>query len=138
VRCHLHYLTGRPEERLTFDLQTEIAHWMGYADQAGSRGVERFMKDYFLVAKDVGDLTRIFCAILEADQKRRRRLPWMRWGGGRRSLGGFLLEGEGPTIPGDSFFSQDPTAPFRLFHLAQNPEPDLSPPTMPPAHPPPI
>ena len=48
---------------------------MGYTDHAGSRGVERFMKHYFLVAKDVGDLTRIFCAILEADQKRRRRLP---------------------------------------------------------------
>jgi [protein-PII] uridylyltransferase len=50
IRCHLHFLTGRPEERLTFDLQTEIARRMGYADQAGSRGVERFMNDYFLVA----------------------------------------------------------------------------------------
>src|SRR6516164_877411 len=127
VRCHLHYLTGRPEERLTFDLQTEIAHWMGCADQAGSRGVERFMKDYFLVAKDVGDLTRIFCAILEADQKRRRRLPWMRWGVGRRSLGGFLLEGEWLTIPGDDFFAKDPTALLRLFHVAQEHELDIHP-----------
>ena len=53
---------------------------MGYTDHAGSRGVERFMKHYFLVAKDVGDLTRIFCAILEADQKHKRRLSWVRWG----------------------------------------------------------
>ena len=30
--------------------------------------VERFMKHYFLVAKDVGDLTRIFCAALEEQQ----------------------------------------------------------------------
>jgi len=70
VRCHLHYIASRAEERLTFDMQTEIARQMGYADRAGTRGVERFMKHYFLVAKDVGDLTRIFCAILEADQKR--------------------------------------------------------------------
>ena len=32
------------------------------------RRVERFMKHYFLVAKDVGDLTRIFCAALEEEQ----------------------------------------------------------------------
>ena len=53
---------------------------MGYTDHAGSRGVERFMKHYFLIAKDVGDLTRIFCAILEADQKHKRRLSWMQMG----------------------------------------------------------
>jgi [protein-PII] uridylyltransferase len=127
VRCHLHFLTGRPEERLTFDLQTEIAHRMGYADQANSRGVERFMKDYFLVAKDVGDLTRIFCAILEADQKRRRRLPWMRWGAGRRSLGGFILDGDRLTIPGEDFFAKDPSALLRLFHVAQEHEIDIHP-----------
>ena len=32
-------------------------------------GVESFMKDYFLVAKDVGDLTRILCALLEEQQQ---------------------------------------------------------------------
>src|SRR5437660_7832127 len=82
VRCHLHYLAGRAEERLTFDLQTEIGRRMGYSDHAGTCGVERFMKHYFLIAKDVGDLTRIFCAILEADQQHKRRLPWIRWGTG--------------------------------------------------------
>ncbi|HTH17123.1 MAG TPA: nucleotidyltransferase domain-containing protein, partial [Magnetospirillum sp.] len=30
VRCHLHYLTGRAEDRLTFDVQQEIASRMGY------------------------------------------------------------------------------------------------------------
>ena len=62
VRCHLHFVTGRAEDRLTFDLQSEIGRRMGYTDHAGTRGVERFMKHYFLIAKDVGDLTRIFCA----------------------------------------------------------------------------
>src|ERR1043166_2562493 len=76
ARCHLHYLAGRAEERLTFDLQTEIGRRMGYTDHAGTRGVERFMKHYFLVAKEVGNLTLFFCAVLESDQQRKRRLPW--------------------------------------------------------------
>ena len=127
VRCHLHYLAGRAEERLTFDMQTEIARRMGYADRAGTRGVERFMKHYFLVAKDVGDLTRIFCAILEADQKRKHRLSWVRWGSGRRALGGFTVEREWLTIPSEDFFKTDPVALLRLFHVAQEHDLDIHP-----------
>jgi len=127
VRCHLHYLAGRAEERLTFDLQAEIGRRMGYADDATSRGVERFMKDYFLVAKDVGDLTRIFCAILEADQKRRRRLSWVRWGAGRRSLDGFVLDRDRLTIPAEDFFKKNPVALLRLFHVAQEHGLDIHP-----------
>ena len=127
VRCHIHYLAGRAEERLTFDLQTEIGRRMGYTDHAGSRGVERFMKHYFLVAKDIGDLTRIFCAILEADQKHKRRLSWVRWGNGRRSLGGFVVDGEWLTIASEGFFKKNPLALLRLFHVAQQHELDIHP-----------
>jgi [protein-PII] uridylyltransferase len=127
VRCHLHYLAGRAEERLTFDLQTEIAGHMGYTDHAGTRGVERFMKHYFLVAKDVGDLTRIFCAIWEADQRNRPRLSWTRWGAGRRVLDGFKLDGERVTIPSDDFFQKDPVGLIRLFHVAQHHDLDIHP-----------
>src|SRR6266404_7669690 len=127
VRCHLHYLAGRAEERLTFDLQTEIGRHMGYTDHAGSRGVERFMKHYFLVAKDVGDLTRIFCAVLEADQQRKKRLPWLRWGSGRRALEGFVIDGERLTIPSEAFFRNDPVGLLRLFHVAQQHDLDIHP-----------
>ncbi|KRA95800.1 protein-PII uridylyltransferase [Devosia sp. Root685] len=65
VRCHLHFVTHRAEEKLTFDVQPDLARRMGYAERIGMLGVERFMKRYFLVAKDVGDLTRIICASLE-------------------------------------------------------------------------
>jgi [protein-PII] uridylyltransferase len=127
VRCHIHYLAGRAEERLTFDMQTEIGRRMGYTDHAGSRGVERFMKHYFLVAKDVGDLTRIFCAILEADQKHKRRLSWVRWGNARRALGGFVVDGERLTIPSEDIFKKDPMALLRLFHVAQEHGLDIHP-----------
>jgi len=65
VRCNLHFIVKRADDRLTFDVQQQLAERMGYADRAGMLGVERFMKRYFLVAKDVGDLTRIFCTSLE-------------------------------------------------------------------------
>jgi [protein-PII] uridylyltransferase len=67
VRCHLHFLTGRPEERLTFDLQPEMARMMGYGDRADNPAVERFMKHYFLITKSVGVLTRVLSAKLEAE-----------------------------------------------------------------------
>ncbi len=127
TRCHLHYLAGRAEERLTFDMQAQIGLRMGYTDHAGSRGVERFMKHYFLVAKDVGDLTRIFCAILEIDQQKKRRLSWLRWGAGRRALEGFALDGERLTIPSEDFFKTDPVALIRLFHVAELHELDIHP-----------
>ena len=66
ARCHLHYITGRAVDQLTFDLQVEVAARMGYVDSGGRRGVERFMQDYFRHATRVGELTRIFLAELEA------------------------------------------------------------------------
>src|SRR6478672_4436365 len=54
VRCHLHVVTRRAEDRLTFDVQTEIARRMRYREGAGRSAVERFMQHYFLQAKTVG------------------------------------------------------------------------------------
>ncbi|HWV83322.1 MAG TPA: [protein-PII] uridylyltransferase [Hyphomicrobiaceae bacterium] len=68
VRCHLHFLTGRPEERLTFEYQPQLAAILGYASRLGLKSVERFMKHYFMVAKDVGDLTTVLCSWLEVQQ----------------------------------------------------------------------
>lgn len=66
ARCHLHYISGRAVDQLTFDLQVEVAERMGYQDAGGRRGVERFMQDYFRHATRVGELTSIFLAELEA------------------------------------------------------------------------
>jgi len=119
VRCHLHYLTGRPEERLTFDVQPEIARQMGYGDRKAQRGVERFMRHYYLVAKDVGDLTRIFCAALEDETKRR---PWVRLPGrlgGRREFGDFVADSGRLTTKTAQTFKDDPANMLRLFETAQ-------------------
>ncbi|MGE0221789.1 MAG: [protein-PII] uridylyltransferase [Acetobacteraceae bacterium] len=67
VRFHLHYVAGRAEERLTFDLQPVIGARMGYTRHGRQDGVERFMRHYFLTAREIARLTRILePAILRA------------------------------------------------------------------------
>ena len=66
ARCHLHYITHRATDQLTFDLQVEVAGRMGYKDTEGRRAVEHFMQDYFRHATRVGELTRVFLTELEA------------------------------------------------------------------------
>jgi len=129
VRCHLHYLTDRPEDRLTFDVQPEIARCMGYADRSGSRGVERFMKHFYLVAKDVGDLTRLFCALAEEQQKRKPRLRLSRLLSLKKRLTvqGFLLEGDRLTVTAPDQFEKDPVAMIGLFHAALEHDVDIHP-----------
>ena len=65
VRGHLHLLTKRATEQLTFDMQVSVAEAMGYEDRDGRRAVEVFMQAYFRHATVVGDLTRIFLTKLE-------------------------------------------------------------------------
>src|SRR6202011_2948174 len=52
---------------------------------------------------------------------------WVRWGAGRRALGGFVLDGEWLTIPAEDFFKKDPVALLRLFHVAQEHGLDIHP-----------
>ncbi len=68
ARIHLHLTAGRPTETLSFDKQTVLARKMGYASGAVEDAVEGFMREYFRNAREVGALTRIACAKLEAEK----------------------------------------------------------------------
>jgi [protein-PII] uridylyltransferase len=127
VRCHLHFLSRRAEDRLTFDRQAEIGALLGYRDRAGSSGVERFMKHYYLVAKEVGDLTRIFCAALEAEHRRKPRFSLQRLSIFQREIEGFRLEGGRLTVAGGAVLRADPVRIMRLFHVAQERDLDIHP-----------
>ncbi|MDF2813220.1 MAG: [protein-PII] uridylyltransferase, partial [Microvirga sp.] len=124
VRCHLHFVTGRAEERLTFDLQRRIAERIGFKARGGLSGVERFMKAYFRIAKDVGDLTAIVCAELEARQT--KRLPVLNrvFGRFRRKRGGafavddFMIDNNRINVLDEDAFERDPVNLIRLFWLA--------------------
>jgi [protein-PII] uridylyltransferase len=119
VRCHLQSLAGRAEDRLTFDMQREIAARMRFADRPGKSAVERFMQFYFLQAKAVGDLTGVFLAHLDekfAARGRRFGLPSLRRS--PRKLHGFVLDRGRLAIPADDFFQGDPVRLIELFQLA--------------------
>jgi [protein-PII] uridylyltransferase len=129
VRVKLHYLANRAEERLSFDIQPDLTARMGFTGDSPRRAVEKFMKAYFLVAKDVGDLTRIFCAALE--EQNRKPKPSL-----ARLLPGFLK----PRTDNDDFFvengrlnapanafTRDPVNLIRIFHMADEKSVDVHP-----------
>ncbi len=119
VRCQLHLLTGRAEDRLTFDVQPEIAERMRYSDRPGKSKVERFMHFYFLQAKVVGDLTGVFLAHLdEKFAARGSRFGFPTLWRSPRKLKGFVLERGRLALPRDSFFAEDPVRLLELFQLA--------------------
>jgi len=128
VRCNLHYLSERAEDRLTFDVQQEIAQRMGYRDHAGSRGVERLMKHYFLIAKDVGDLTRVLCAVLEEQHKKQQRFfsffpnPFS-----KQKIGDFLIDNGRLNVSGAKDFRDQPIKLLQLFKESLNNDIDIHP-----------
>lgn len=119
VRCHMHLLAGRAEERLTFDMQREIAARMNYATRPGRAAVERFMHFYFLQAKTVGDLTGVFLAHLDDQFARRgRRFTLAAIPRRPRKLNGFRLERGRLALPADDFLQADPVRLIEMFALA--------------------
>ena len=128
VRCNMHFLCGRAEERLSFDIQREIAVRLGYTEHPGLRDVERFMKHYFLTAKHVGDLTAIVCADLEERQAKpapvlSRVIARLRPARAtRRQLSettDFCVENNRINLANPNVFKRDPVNLIRLFYLAQ-------------------
>ncbi len=126
VRCHMHFLAGRAEERLSFDIQREIAVRLGYTEHPGLQDVERFMKHYFLIAKDVGDLTAILCAKLENSQAKAmpvlsRMMARFR-PRARHTLSeteDFIVDYNRINVADENVFKRDPVNLIRIFHLAQ-------------------
>jgi [protein-PII] uridylyltransferase len=129
VRAHLHLTAGRAEEKLTFDLQPEVARRMGWRGRGDEPAVERFMRRYFLVARDVGALTRSMSAQLEARQQKNtlslsRLIPNRRR---RLDVEGFVVEEGRLSITAPDVFAQDPTRLLILFVLADRHDLDLHP-----------
>lgn len=126
VRCHLHFLTGRAEERLSFDVQPEMARRLRYRDRNGLRGVERFMKHYFLVAKDVGDLTAVVSLALELAQLKAaprlnemlNPLSWTTRRSIRRTTD-FRIENDRVMITDEKVFARNPRNFLRVFEIEQ-------------------
>jgi len=66
LRIRLHYIAGRREDRLVFDVQTALAKQMGFADSSHRRASEALMQRYYQTAKGVTQLNTILLQNLEA------------------------------------------------------------------------
>ena len=125
IRCHLHFLTKRPEERISFDVQKSMAERLGYADRKAMQAVERFMKHYFLIAKEVGNLTRILCADLEMKQLKAtpklndflENLNWRRRTELKNSTD-FCIENGRLNVAHKDTFRRDPVNLLKIFAIA--------------------
>ncbi len=126
VRCHLHFLAGKAEERLSFDVQPSMARRLNYKERGGLLAVERFMKHYFLIAKDVGDLTRIVSSSLEMKQLKQvpgldsilSSLTW-RTRAKLAATSSFRIENNRITVKHKEVFRDDPVNLIRLFAVAE-------------------
>ncbi len=131
VRCHLHLLTNRAEDRLTFDLQRAVAARMNFSDRPGKSAVERFMQLFFLQAKQVGSLTGVFLAQLDEQfAKRRRRGPVAMFRARARTLKGYRVARGRIAAPRDDWFAEAPIRLLEIFVLADSERLEIHPATM--------
>ncbi len=117
VRFHMHYVSGRAEDRLTFDLQPVVGARMGYTRHGMQDGVERFMRHYFLTARDVTRLTLVVEPVIV-----RHALgePAVQVETDRALLeAGFMLA-DGQIMPGrPDDFAREPVRMLRMLRLAR-------------------
>ncbi len=132
VRIHMHRLAGRAEDKLSFDLQPEVAKRMGWAGRGDEPAVERFMRRYFVIARDVGALTRAMSAKLEAMQAKpagglMRLLPLPRRRPKPSAIKGVLEEGGRLTVTDPAVLADHPIRMLELFREADRRGLDLHP-----------
>ena len=118
VRGHLHLLTGRATEQLTFDMQVQVADALGFEDTGGRRGVEVFMQAFFRHANTVGELTRIFLSNLEAIHVKAEPLLERIFRRKPRMKEGYALVHNRLAIADDEVFLADKLNLMRLFEEA--------------------
>ena len=125
VRCQLHTITGRAEDRLTFDLQREVARRMNFADRPGKSAVERFMQFYFLQARHVGHLTGVFLAHFDEQIAAAqaglgaRSLAFLRGKVKERRIGDYKVANGRLSVPDEDWFAADPVRLIEIFKLAE-------------------
>lgn len=113
VRCHLHLLNHKPGDILTFENQKQIAEKMGYVCRSGQFAVERFMKHYYLVCKDVSDLSWQLIVMMHdilSDEYTTNEIP---------DYPEYVLINNRIALKDDIDLSHSPLLLLKTFHLKQ-------------------
>jgi [protein-PII] uridylyltransferase len=111
-RHQLHYLRARKEDRLTFDLQEEVAAFLGYAPSDEGLPVEQYMRHYYLSANAIRRAADELVSRCEEHVARGSLLP-------DRRIGPFrVYRGKLAVIDDPDLFRRDPASVLRLFRIA--------------------
>jgi [protein-PII] uridylyltransferase len=117
IRFALHILTGRHEDRLLFDYQTQIAHLFGYRDAAYMLAVEQLMQRYYRTVMDLSRLNEMLLQLFQEAILMNPAIEAKPLNERFQVKNGFLQ------ITHDDVFVENPSALLELFLLLQqNPE----------------
>ncbi len=119
VRNHLHYLSGRRNDALTMDMQEQLAAFFKYKDLKHYLAVERFMRGYYLHARNVRYFTKRLMNRCSAPAGR-RRFPG--FGGRRKAIAKvFALVDNQLCLPegAGNLFQREPERLMEIFVLSQ-------------------
>lgn len=117
VRYGLHMIAKRPEERLIFEYQRELAKLFGYTDNHEGLAVEQFMHRYYRTALALSELNELILqflseTILQKSQDQKVSVVNERFG----LRNGFI------EVAHASVFEENPSALLEIFVLlSQNP-----------------
>jgi len=130
VRFHLHLLTGRGEDRLTFDLQLDVAKALGYAPRGRQQAVERFMTRYYKMTRDVGALSYFVLASVLDDVKAEGGLSLPNFLIPRSEIDGFQVQNNRLRASSAKQFDESPVDLIRIFRVALDEGMDIHPKTL--------
>lgn len=127
VRNELHYLSNKKGDALNLALQAELARNLGYRGESETQCVEKFMRDYFLHATNIFNLSE---TLFQLCLRTRRSIGKVLSSLTKTPLGnGFHAEGATLTLAGNALkvFEKNPARLLTAFSLCQQYglEPDI-------------
>ena len=114
IRFALHIITGRREDRLLFDYQTNLAEMLGYEDATYTLAVEQLMQRYYRTAMELSRLNEILLQQFEEAILMDPNAPAKPLNENFQIKNGFLQ-----TID-ENTFQREPSALLELFLLLQD------------------
>lgn len=115
VRYGLHKLAGRPEERLLFDYQRQLAEQFGYQDTDTSLAVEQFMHKYYRAARSLREVNEVLLNFLDDAVLNRNGEPVITPINERFQLRDNYIETTNPEV-----FKKCPSALLEIFVIMGN------------------
>ncbi len=110
LRIRLHWQTARREDRLVFDVQSQLARGLGLTDSAEKRASEQVMQRYYRAAKVVQQGNHVLLAVIEDRLSPAQTKPQV-------LDGDFELVGDRLGVRFEEVFTENPLTILRAFAL---------------------